>query len=30
MWDFRTLAQFYESEMPPELFQDFMDGSIKL
>ena len=29
VWDLITLAQFYESEMPPGLFQDFMDGSTK-
>ena len=29
VWDLITFAQFSESEMSPELFQDFMDGYIK-
>ena len=29
MWHLRTLAQFQESEMSPELFQDFMNGYMK-
>ena len=29
VWNLRILAQFKRSEMSPELFQDFMDGSIK-
>ena len=30
MWDFIILAQFQGSEMAPVLFQDFMDGYIRL
>ena len=30
MWDLRTLVQFQGSEMSSELFQDFMDGYVKL
>ena len=30
MWDLRTLAQFQESEMSSGLFQDFMNGYIRL
>ena len=30
MWDLRTLAQFQGKEMSPELFQIFMDGSVRL
>ena len=30
VWDLRTLAQFEGSKMSPGLFQDFMDGYIKL
>ena len=30
MWDFIILAQFQGSEMAPALFQDFMDGYIRL
>ena len=30
MWDLITLAQFPGSEMSPGLFQDFMDGYIRL
>ena len=29
LWDLRTLALFYRSEMSPGLFQDFMDRCIK-
>ena len=28
-WHLRALAQFQESEMSPELFQDFMNGYMK-
>ena len=28
MWDLRTFAQFKGSEVPPGLFQEFMDGHI--
>ena len=28
MWDLRTFAQFNGSEVPPGLFQEFMDGYI--
>ena len=30
MWDSITLAQFPGSQISPGLFQDFMDGYIKL
>ena len=30
MWDLITLVQFQGSEMTPGLFQDFMDGYIRL
>ena len=30
MWDLITLAQFLGSEMPLGLFQNFMDGYIRL
>ena len=30
MWDLITIAHFPGSEMSPELFQDFMDGYIRL
>ena len=30
MWDLGTLTYFQGSEMSLELFQDFMDGYIKL
>ena len=30
MWDLRTLAQFQGNEMSPGLFQDFLDGYIRL
>ena len=30
VWDLRTLVQFQGSEMSSELFQDFMDGYVKL
>ena len=30
VWGLRTLAKFQGNEMSPGLFQDFMDGYIKL